>query len=84
MMLIGQKYKPNGRYLVNKIFKMFNDILNVTFKGMITKIKDEPDTLDKYPLSVQAYYLQNKDDIEAKIKDFYDNEVKELITILIM
>ena len=57
MMLIGQKYKPAGAALVSKFSKIFNDILNVTFKGMITKIKDEPDTLDKYPLSVQAYYL---------------------------
>ena len=57
MMLIDHKYKPDGAALVSKFSKMFNDILNVTFKGMITKIKDEPDTLNKYPLSVQAYYL---------------------------
>jgi len=57
MMLIEHKYKPAGAALVSKFSKMFNDILNVTFKGMITKIKDKPDTLKDYPLSVQAYYI---------------------------
>ena len=41
--------------------------------------------MNKYPLSVQAYYIKNKDeDLEAKIKSFFKDEVKDLTTEIVM
>jgi len=61
MNIIEKPYKEkdshDGQKLINDFSAILNSILNVTFKGMIAKIKDEPDTLQKYPLSVQNYYI---------------------------
>ena len=41
--------------------------------------------MNKYPLSVQAYYIKNKDDdLESKIKNFFKDEIKELTTEIVM
>jgi len=40
--------------------------------------------LNKFPLSVQAYYIKNKDDdLDEKMKNFYRDEVKELTTEIV-
>jgi len=58
LMITGLQYNiPNGgKDLVNKFSASFNDALNKTFKGMIKKIIENPDTLTDYPKSIQGYY----------------------------
>jgi len=85
LMITGLQFAAanGGRELVNKFSHSFAEVLNKTFKGMIKKIIENPDTLTDYPKSIQAYYNNNKADIEKKVADFYKDEVKELTTELV-